>query len=81
MKEKETIWLDYGPELPEGATLVAVKRATDRVWFEPGYIVLAVTEDQYITTWLREKDSSYAHSNYFRMEEFKEAVEDFFSRQ
>ena len=47
----------------------------------PGYIILAMTGDNYVTWWMRESDSVCVQENYFSMEEFEEAVEDFFSRQ
>jgi len=81
MKEKETVGLNYDPGFPEWLKLVATKRARCRNGENPGYIILAVTGSNYVTWWMRESDSFCVQGHYFSMEEFKEAVEDFFSRQ
>ena len=81
MKEKETVGLDYDPGFPEWLKLVATKRAKCRKGENPGYIILAVTGSNYVTWWMRESDSACMQGHYFSMEEFEEAVEDFFSRQ
>ena len=81
MKEKETVGLDYEPKLPDGVKLIATKHARCGKGENPGYIILAMTGSNYVTWWMRESDSVCVQGHYFSMEEFKEAVEDFFSRQ
>jgi len=76
----ETIILDHDPKLPEGVALVAIKRARAGLGMTEGYIILAVTGSNYVTWWMRESDNACMQGHYFSKEEFKEAVEDFFSR-